>query len=177
MDAAGPTAARPPPPYSWRVGAIDERLAELGIELPKPFAAPPGVTFKFERVKVHGDLIHISGHGPMDGTDVLASGKVGARVDVDAAAEAARLTGLSIISSLKAELGDLDVVGSWVRAFGMVNTAEGFNSMPAVINGFSGLLLDIWGPEAGAHARSAIGVASLPFDWPVEIEAVAALNA
>lgn len=159
------------------MSAIEERLAELGIELPEPFAAPAGVTFEFERVLVHGDLIHVSGHGPMDGATALASGKVGNEVGAEAAAEAARLTALSIVSSLRAELGDLDLVGSWVRAFGMVNAAPGFNAMPAVINGFSATVLDIWGPKAGRHARSAIGVASLPFDWPVEVEAVAALRA
>lgn len=158
------------------MGAIDERIEELGIELPEPFSAPPGVTFRFERIRVHGDLIYISGHGPMDGTTPLAVGRAGDEVDVEAATAAARLTGLSIISSLRAELGDLDVVGSWVRAFGMVSVAPGFNSMPAVINGFSELILEVWGPDAGAHARSAIGVAALPFDWPVEIEAVAALS-
>ena len=156
---------------------IEDRIAELGIELPEPFAAPAGVTFKFERVRAHGDLLHVRGHGPMDGTTTLAAGKVGAEIDVEAAADAARLTALSIISSLRAELGDLDLVGSWVRAFGMVNAAPGFNAMPAVINGFSATILEIWGPDAGAHARSAIGVASLPFDWPVEVEAVAALTA
>lgn len=159
------------------MGAIDERLAELGIELPEPFAPPAGVTFRFERVRVHGELIHISGHGPMDGAESLARGKVGDEIDTEAAAEAARLTALSIVSSLRAELGDLDLVASWVRAFGMVNAAPGFNAMPAVINGFSSSILDIWGPRAGRHARSAIGVASLPFDWPVEVEAVAALSA
>ncbi len=156
---------------------IEQRLDELGIELPEPFTAPPGITFQFKRVHVHGDLIHISGHGPMDGTTPLAAGKVGAEVDVEAAAQAARLTALSMISSLRAELGDLDLVGGWVRALGMVNVAAGFNAMPAVINGFSSTILEIWGPDAGAHARSAIGVAALPFDWPVEVEAVAALAA
>lgn len=158
------------------MSAIDERLDELGIELPEPFAPPAGVTFRFERVRVHDGLAHVSGHGPVDGERTLASGKVGGEVDVDAAADAARLTALSILASLRAELGDLDRVGSWVRAFGMVNAAPGFNAMPAVINGFSATILEIWGDDAGAHARSAIGVAALPFDWPVEVEAVVAVR-
>lgn len=157
--------------------AIDDRLTELGIELPEPFEPPAGVIFRFERVRVHGGLAYVSGHGPVDGDRTLASGRVGADVDVDDAAEAARRTALSILASLHAELGDLDRVESWVRALGMVNVAPGFNAMPAVINGFSATILEIWGADAGAHARSAIGVAALPFDWPVEIEAVVALRA
>jgi len=156
--------------------AIDDRLAVLGIELPEPFTAPAGVSFKFERIRLHGGLAHVSGHGPVDGDRTLVSGRVGAEVDIDTAADAARSTALSILASLRAELGDLDRVESWVRAFGMVNAAPGFNSMPAVINGFSATILEIWGSDAGRHARSAIGVAALPFDWPVEIEAVVAVR-
>ena len=158
------------------MGRIDDRLAELGIELPRPFAAPAGVEFKFDLVRTSGGLAHVSGHGPVDGDRTLRAGKVGADVSVEEAAEAARLTGLAILASLRAELGELDRVAGWVRVFGMVNCAPGFNKTPAVINGFSGLVLDVWGPEAGRHARSAIGVAELPFDWPVEVEAVVELG-
>ena len=84
---------------------------------------------------------------------------------------AARLTALSILGSLKRELGDLDRVRAWGRVFGMVNSAPGFNQQPSVINGFSDLIIELYGPEAGAHARSAVGMAELPFDIPVEIEA------
>jgi enamine deaminase RidA (YjgF/YER057c/UK114 family) len=154
------------------MGRIDDRLAELGIELPRPFTAPPGVEFKFDLVRVSGALAYLSGHGPVDGDRTLSAGKVGADVSVEDAAEAARLTGLAIIASLRAELGDLDRVGGWMKAFGMVNCAPGFNKTPAVINGFSQLVLDVWGPDGGRHSRSAIGVAELPFDWPVEVEAV-----
>jgi enamine deaminase RidA (YjgF/YER057c/UK114 family) len=86
--------------------------------------------------------------------------------------EAARLTGLSILAGLKQELGELDRVTGWVKALGLVNCAPGFNATPAVINGFSDLILELWG-EAGRHARSAIGAAELPFDMPVEVEAIA----
>jgi enamine deaminase RidA (YjgF/YER057c/UK114 family) len=153
------------------MGRIEERLAELGLELPRPFAAPAGVEFKFEPVRAEGGLAYVSGHGPVDGDRTLMSGKVGADVSVDQAAEAARLTALAILASLRATLGDLDRITGWARAFGMVNCAPGFNQTPAVINGFSGLVLDVFG-DAGRHARSAIGVAELPFDWPVEVEAV-----
>lgn len=144
---------------------------ELGIELPAPFAPPPGVEFNFDLVTVTGKLAYVSGHGPVDGSEVLVRGKVGAEVDPERAREAARLTGLSIFASLRRELGDLDRVGHWIKALGLVNCAPGFNAMPSVINGFSDLVLEVWG-ERGRHARSAIGAAELPFDMAVEVEAV-----
>jgi enamine deaminase RidA (YjgF/YER057c/UK114 family) len=154
------------------VGQVEDRLAELGLELPAPFAPPPGVEFKFDLVRVHGDLAYVSGHLPVDGDRVLVQGKVDADVSVEEAARAARLTGLSILASLKEELGELDRVTGWVKALGLVNCSPGFSKTPAVINGFSELILEVWG-EAGRHSRSAIGAAELPFDVPVEVEAVA----
>ena len=158
------------------MGRITDRLTELGLELPRPFAPPPGVEFKFDLVHVAGDLGYVSGHLPMDGSDVLVSGRVGAELDVDQGYEAARLVGLSIFASLQQELGDLDRVTSWVKALGLVQCAPGFDKPPAVINGFTDLVFDLWGPEAGRHARSAIGADQLPFDVPVEIEAVVELG-
>jgi enamine deaminase RidA (YjgF/YER057c/UK114 family) len=153
---------------------IEERLAALGLALPEPFSAPPGLELPFEFVRVAGDVAYVSGHGPMDGSRLLVQGKVGAEVDLEQACAAARATALSMLASLKAELGDLDRVRGWLKALGLVNCAPGFNQTPAVINGFSDLILELWG-EAGRHARSAIGVAELPFDMPVEIEAVVQL--
>jgi len=98
-------------------------------------------------------------------------GKVGREVTPDEAREAAKLTGLAILGSLARVLGNFDRVTAWARVFGMVNSAPGFNRQPAVINGFSDLILDLYGPVIGAHARSAVGMAELPFDIPVEIEA------
>jgi len=154
-----------------RVGQVENRLSELGLSLPAPFAPPPGVEFAFDLVRVHGDLAYVSGHLPVDGSDVLVRGKVDADVSVEKAYEAARLTGLSILASLKQELGDLDRVRGWIKALGLVNCSPGFSKTPAVINGFSELILEIWG-EAGRHSRSAIGAAELPFDVPVEVEAI-----
>ena len=127
----------------------------------------------FPWVRVMGDRAYISGHGPLEPDGSLAKplGKVGAEVTEAEAYQAARLTALAVLSSLRSELGDLDRVRAWVRVFGMVNTAPGFNRMPAVINGFSDLIVQLWGPERGAHARSAVGLAELPFGIPVEIEA------
>ena len=157
------------------MGAIDDRLGELGLALPAPMAAPAGVRLPFETVRVHGDLAHVSGHGPFDGERPLVLGRVGAEVSVEQAYEAARATGLSMLASLKRELGDLDRVVAWLKVLGFVCCAEGFNATPAVINGFSDLILELWG-DAGRHARSAIGAGELPFGMPVEVEAVVALD-
>jgi len=154
------------------MGRIEDRLAELGLTLPKPFAAPPGVEFRFDLVRVSGGAAYVSGHLPTDGAEVLMRGKVGQDLTVEQGYEAARLTGLAVLASLKQELGELDHVGRWVKALGLVNCSPGFSRTPAVVNGFSDLILDLWG-EAGHHARSAIGAAELPFDVPVEVEAIA----
>jgi enamine deaminase RidA (YjgF/YER057c/UK114 family) len=154
------------------MGRVGDRLSELGLTLPRPFAPPPGVEFKFDLVRVSGNVAYVSGHGPIDGSDVLMKGKVGSDVSLEQGYEAARLTGLSILASLAQELGDLDRVRRWVKALGLVNCAPGFSATPPVVNGFSDLVLALWGPEDGAHARSAIGAAELPFDMSVEIEAI-----
>src|SRR3954454_1228690 len=144
------------------MGLVEDRLAERGIELPAPFAAPPGVEFHFDLVRVHEGLAYVSGHGPLDGDRVLMQGKGGTDLSVEQGYEAARLTALSILASLKAELGELDRVSGWVKALGLVNCAPGFSLTPRVINGFSELILELWG-ERGHHARSAIGASELPF--------------
>jgi enamine deaminase RidA (YjgF/YER057c/UK114 family) len=154
------------------VGTIGDRLSELGLSLPAVFTAPPGVEFRFELVRVSGSHAYISGHGPLDGSEVLVRGRVGAEVTPEQGYEAARLTALSIFASLEQALGDLDRVTRWVKALGLVNCAPGFSATPGVVNGFSDLVLELWG-AAGRHARSAIGVAELPFDIPVEVEAIA----
>jgi enamine deaminase RidA (YjgF/YER057c/UK114 family) len=152
---------------------IENRLAEMGLELPEPMKMPPGVTLPFPWVRIRGDRAFVSGHGPLmrDGSLPTTLGKVGAEVSQVDAYDAARSTALSVLASLQRALGDLDRVTAWLRVFGMVNAAPGFTSAPGVINGFSDLILELWGPEAGSHARSAVGLAELPFRIPVEIEA------
>ena len=157
------------------MGRIDDRLGELGLELPAVFAPPPGVEFPFDLVRVSGPHAYVSGHLPTDGSDVLVRGRVGDEVTVEQGYEAARLTTLAILASLRAELGDLDRVTGWVKALGLVSCAPGFDKPPAVINGFTDLVLEIWG-DAGHHARSAIGAGQLPFDVPVEIEVVVEID-
>lgn len=151
----------------------EERLQSLGLILPEPLQVAPGIRLPFAPVRVRGNRAYISGHGPTDSSGVTAGplGKVGAEVTVEQGYQAARLTALSVLGSLKRELGDLDRVKAWLRVFGMVNAAPGFIQTPAVINGFSDLIIELYSPEAGAHARSAIGVAELPLNMPVEIEA------
>ena len=155
------------------MSAIETRLAELGLVLPPPTVPPPGVVLPFPWVRVWKDRAFVSGHGPVAADGALARplGKVGAEVTPDQAREAARLTGLAMLSSLRLALGTLDRIEAWLRVFGMVNTAPGFDAFPGVINGFTDLISDVFGAERGAHARSAIGVAGLPFGIPVEIEA------
>lgn len=157
------------------MGKIDDRLEELGLTLPAPPAAPPGVELPFEYVRVHGDLAYVSGHGPLDGDRVLVTGDVGGEVSVQQAYDAARATALSMLASLRRELGDLDRVTAWLKLLGFVKCAEGFNVTPAAINGFSDLVLEVWG-DAGRHARSAIGAGELPFGMTVEVEAVVAVR-
>jgi hypothetical protein len=151
---------------------IEDRLAALGLALPAPIKPPPGVVLPFQFVHVIGRRALISGHGPQntDGSIAEPLGKLGRDLTVEQGYAAARLTALSILGSLLRALGDLDRVSQWGRVFGMVNCAPGFNRQPSVINGFSDLILELWGPVAGAHSRSAVGMAELPFDIPVEIE-------
>ena len=151
---------------------IEQRLIDLGLVLPASLQLPPGVVLPFPWVRVIGTRALISGHGPTNADGSLAQplGKVGRDVTLEQAYDAARLTGLAILGSLKRELGDLDRIAGWSRVFGMVNSAPGFNKQPAVINGFTELIVQVFGADKGAHARSAVGMAELPFNIPVEIE-------
>ena len=150
----------------------EDRLTELGLVLPAPLQLPPGVTLPFPWVRIVGTRAVISGHGPTntDGSLAQPLGKVGSEVTEDQAYVAARLTGMAILGSLKRELGSLSHIACWTRIFGMVNSAPGFTRQPAVINGLTDLIVSVFGQERGAHARSAVGLAELPFRIPVEIE-------
>jgi enamine deaminase RidA (YjgF/YER057c/UK114 family) len=152
---------------------IEEKLKAMGLVLPPPVKAPAGVKLPFSWVRIWGNRAFISGHPPQnpDGTLAGPLGKVGAEVTLAEGYQAAKLTALSILADLKRSLGNLERVKAWLRVFGMVNAAPGFTQLPAVINGFSDLILELFGPERGDHARSAVGLAELPFNIPVEIEA------
>lgn len=153
--------------------SIEARLRDLGIVLPAPLQTPPGVRLPFTSVRVRGNRAYVSGHLPLnpDGSVAAPLGKIGKDLSLEQGAHSARLAGLAMIASLQRELGDLDRITAWLRVFGMANMAPGFIQTSAIINGCSELLLQVFGPEIGAHARSAIGVAELPFNVPVEVEA------
>lgn len=161
------------------MSATAVRLAELGLELPPPLEPPPGVVLPFSMVRVIGDRAIVSGHGPQlpDGSFGGPLGRVGDELTTEQAAESAGLVALSILGDLERTLGDLDRITAWARVFGMVWCTPEFHEQPAVINGFSNLIFDVFGPEVGQHARSAVGMASLPFRIPVEIEAEVAFRA
>ncbi len=146
------------------------RLRALGLRLPAPM---PMGNLPFKLVRVYGDRAYLSGHVPIahNGTLARPRGKVGASLNEDEGYQAARRAALSMLSSLQAALGTIDKVDCWLRVFGMVNAAPGFNNLSAVINGASDIIVDVYGAERGAHARSAVGMAELPFGVAVEIEA------
>ncbi|MCA9235342.1 MAG: RidA family protein [Planctomycetales bacterium] len=148
--------------------SVEARVAELGLQLPEM----PAALGLYRPVLVVGDLAYLSGHGPLQPDGTFVKGKAGADLDVAAAKEAARLTALASLASLRVALGSLDRVGRLVKTMGLVNSAADFVDHPAVINGFSEVMRDVLGEEAGIGARSAFGVAALPAGWAVEIESV-----
>jgi enamine deaminase RidA (YjgF/YER057c/UK114 family) len=150
----------------------EERMKAAGIELPEGYP-PAGLYVSAVQT---GNLLYVGGHGPVRSDGSRITGKVGAEVSLELAQEAARVTGLQILRSIQEALGSLDRVSRVVKVFGMVNCAPGFNLTPAVINGCSQLFHEVFG-EAGIHTRSAVGMAELPFDIAVEIEAIIEVTA
>jgi enamine deaminase RidA (YjgF/YER057c/UK114 family) len=151
---------------------IEAKLRDLGLVLPEPMQAPPGLRLPFSWVRVRGNRAYISGHIALnpDGSVAQPLGKVGAEVSAEEGYQSARRVALSHLASLKRALGDLDRVTAWLRVFAMVNAAPDFNQTPLVTNGYSDLILQLYGPEVGAHARSSIGM-MLPLNSPVNCEA------
>jgi enamine deaminase RidA (YjgF/YER057c/UK114 family) len=157
----------PAPLHAQQTTDPEARLAQLGIELPTP--ARPVANY-VQAVRT-GNLVFLAGHGPVGTWDKSVTGKVGRDLTVEQGYEAARRTGVNLLASLKAEIGDLRKVTRIVRVFGMVNSADGFTQQPAVINGCSDLMVAVFG-DRGKHARAAVGMAELPLNWAVEIEMV-----
>ncbi|MEH6477786.1 MAG: RidA family protein [Sneathiella sp.] len=151
----------------------EERIDDLGFALPAPVTLPPNLHLPFTFVNVRSDKVYISGHPKqsMDGAIAGPHGQVGTDLSTEEAQLAARDIGLSVLANLKAEIGELSRVAGWNRVFGMVNSAPGYDQQHLVINGFSDLIIDIFGPDVGRHSRSAIGVAGLPMNFAIEIEA------
>jgi enamine deaminase RidA (YjgF/YER057c/UK114 family) len=151
---------------------IEAKLEELGLVLPEPMQVPPGLRLPFAWVRVRGNRAYISGHIALnpDGSVAQPLGKVGAEVSAEEGYESARLVALAHLASLKRALGDLDRITAWLRVFAMVNADPEFNQTPLVTNGYSDLILELYGPEVGMHARSSIGM-MLPLNAPVNCEA------
>ncbi len=147
---------------------IEERLEELGIELRIPTSPP---TANFVRTIRVGNFVYLSGHGPDKPEGGRVIGKVGSDLSMEEGNEAARLTGISLLSSLKAEIGDMNKVKRFVKVTGMVNADPSFTQHSQVINGFSDLMVEIF-EDDGKHVRAAVGMSSLPFNMAVEIEAI-----
>jgi enamine deaminase RidA (YjgF/YER057c/UK114 family) len=157
-------------------GDVKARLAERGLEIPPAQVIPPGVRLTYRRLVRHGDVAYVAGHGPTHGEEWGSKlGKVGRELTVEEAAAAAQLTALNVLGTIERELGDLDGIACWLKINGFVNAVDGFTEHATVINGFSDLVLDLYGQDRLA-ARTSIGVPHLPFDMPVEVDAVIALE-
>ena len=145
----------------------EERLAELKLELPP---APKPVATYVTALRV-GDLLYVSGHGPIRSDGSLITGRLGFNLDIAGGTAAARQTGLAILATVRSHLGSLDRVVRLIKSLGMVNCTPEFGDQPKVINGYSDLMKDVFG-EAGVGTRSAVGMGALPAGIAVEIEAV-----
>jgi len=154
------------------MATIEARLHERGLVLPQPLKVPTGLKMPFAWVKLRGNRAYISGHIAVNADGAIAEplGKVGAEVIPEQGYELAKGVALAHLASLKRALGDLDRVTSWLRVFAMVNVAPGFYETPRVTNGYSDLIIDLYGEEVGLHARSSIGMV-IPFNAAVNCEA------
>lgn len=148
------------------------RLEELNIELPPA----PKVLGLYRPIVIAGSMAYLSGHGPLKPDGSLVTGRLGLDLDIEAGQEAARMTGLAMLSTLQTNLGSLDRVKRLVKLLGLVRCSDSFSDQPAVINGCSELFRDVFGEDAGVAARSAVGANSLPAGMAVEIEAIFELS-
>lgn len=150
----------------------ESRLGKLGLKLPQPTKLPEGLHIPFEFVNIRGDRALFSGHpkSALDGSIAGPFGVVGADMTTDQGYAEAREVALSVLANLKAEIGELSRIKGWVRVFGMVASAPEYSEQHVVVNGFSDLIIDVFGPDIGRHARSAIGVSGLPLGFAMEIE-------
>ncbi|HZB79915.1 MAG TPA: RidA family protein [Nitrososphaera sp.] len=165
------------PTKKFNESMVEEKLKALNLSLPEPIKSTPDMKMPPSWIRVRANRAFISGHGPQnpDGSIADPFGKVGTGdsndVTLEQAYQAARLATLSILGTLKRELGDLDRVTAWLMVQGFVNVAPGFTQTTAVIDGCSELILELYGPQVGQHARTAMGVAATPFGLPVIIAA------
>ena len=150
---------------------IEDKIKSLGLEL----TSPPAPAGNYIGAVTYGKLVYLAGHGPSDADGNYRKGKVPTEVSLDQAYDAARMVALNMLATLKNEIGELDRVRRFVKVLGMVNAEPDFEHQPKVINGFSDLMVEIFG-ASGCCARSAVGMGSLPFQIPVEIEAIVELK-
>ncbi|MBD3665661.1 RidA family protein [Sulfitobacter aestuariivivens] len=150
----------------------EEKLTSLGLTLPAPTVLPPGLRLPFSFINVRGNRLLFSGHpkSAADGSIDGPFGVLGDDVTTDEGYAHARAIGLSVLANIKAEIGELSRITGWMRVFGMVTSAPGYTEQHVVVNGFSDLVIDLFGDEIGRHARSALGVAGLPMGFAMEIE-------
>jgi enamine deaminase RidA (YjgF/YER057c/UK114 family) len=154
--------------------AIRDSLAELGLALPPAQVVPEGMTLTYRRLVRWGDVVYVAGHGPTWGEGWGSPlGKVGQEVSIEEGVAAAELTALNVLATIERELGDLDQVGCWLKINGYVNAVPGFTEQARVVNGFSDLILKLYGFDK-LSARTSVGVPDLPFGMPVEVDAVIA---
>ncbi|MEZ6124170.1 MAG: RidA family protein [Planctomycetaceae bacterium] len=151
--------------------SIEARIQELGLELPEA----PAAAGTYSPVVVVGTMAYVSGQGPVGPDGRWLTGKVGTDLTEEQGIQAARTVGLTMLATIRSQLGSLDRVRRIVKVLGMVNSTTDFKNHPKVINGFSDLMVEIWG-ESGRAARSAVGMGSLPGNIPVEIEAILELH-
>lgn len=155
------------------MSVIESRLREAGIVLPAPAEPPPGFEFSFAWVRARGSRVLVSGHSPQrpDGSFAGPFGKVPGDVSIEEATDAARATLGPILGSVKRAIGELDRISAWLSVTGMVNADAGYPQTTNAINGFSAVVLEIFGAEIGTHARTAVGYAALPLNNAVVIGA------
>lgn len=155
------------------MSAVDDRLEQLGLTLPAPPKLPPGVEIPFEWARRRGRSVYVSGHGALaaDGSPQGPFGRVPSEVSLEEAQQSARLATLAMLASVKAAIGDFDNVAGWLMINGFVNADPGYPQTTLVLNPCSELILDLFGPEVGGHARWAMGVVAIPLNLPVTIAA------
>ncbi|WP_299637422.1 RidA family protein [uncultured Ruegeria sp.] len=150
----------------------EDRLEKLGLNLPQPTKLPKGLVLPFDFVNIRGNRLLFSGHpkSAVDGSLSGPFGTVGADLTTEQAYREAREVALTVLANIKAEIGELSRITGWLRVFGMVTSAPGYSEQHVVVNGFSDLVIEIFGQDIGRHARSAIGVSGLPLGFAMEIE-------
>lgn len=156
----------------------ENKLSLLGLTLPPPTQIPAGLHLPFSFVNIRGDRMLFSGHAKTDETGQIIGpyGTVGDDISTQQGYLEARAIGLSVLANMKAEIGDLSKIAGWARVFGMVTSAPGYTEQHLVVNGFSDLIVEVFGPDVGRHARSAMGAAGLPMGFAMEIEGEVVLH-